>query len=356
MHRVSHIDDDIRRASTLPASFYTDRAAFDHLREQVFARSWQFAGSAAEVAEPGAVRPFELLPGLLDEPLLLVRDELGELRCLSNVCTHRGNLLRSEPGVCRKLRCRYHGRRFGLDGRFEFMPEFEAAAGFPRPQDDLPRAALGSLDGLLFASVQPAVNFQAWIGPVRERIAALPLAQFRPDVQRSHDYLVQAHWALYVDNYLEGFHIPYVHPELAKAVDYESYETELFAWGNVQIARARENECRFDGSDIAAYYFWLFPNTMLNFYPWGLSVNIVQPLDLAQTRVQFRSLVWRPELLDRGAGGALDRVELEDEAIVEAVQRGVRSRLYRSGRFSPAREQGVHQFHRLLVEMGARSQ
>jgi choline monooxygenase len=352
MHRRVRIDSDIRRATTLPASFYTDRERFARLRESVFAHSWQFVGDELQVTAPGDVLPFELLPGSLDEPLLLARGLDGTLRCLSNVCTHRGNLLRSEAGNCRKLRCRYHGRRFGLDGRFEFMPEFEQAADFPRPDDDLPQAALGSLDGLLFAGLQPVVDFAAWIGPLRERIGFLPLSQFRAEPAHSHDYRLAAHWALYVDNYLEGFHIPYVHPDLAKAVDYESYETELFAWGNVQIARAGGSECRFDGSDIAAYYFWLFPNTMLNFYPWGLSVNVVQPLDLDSTRVLFRSYVWRPELLGRGAGGALDRVELEDEAVVEAVQRGIRSRLYRQGRFSPARERGVHQFHRLLSGMG----
>jgi choline monooxygenase len=104
------------------------------------------------------------------------------------------------------------------------------------------------------------------------------------------------------------------------------------------------------GRRIAAYYWWVFPNLMLNFYPWGLSLNVVEPRAVDRTSVSFRTYVWRPELVDRGAGAGLDRVEAEDEAVVEAVQRGVRARLYGRGRYSPSREQGVHHFHRLLAE------
>jgi len=87
---------------------------------------------------------------------------------------------------------------------------------------------------------------------------------------------------------------------------------------------------------------------MLNFYPWGLSLNVVRPLTVERTKVSFLSFVWKEELLDQGAGAQLDRVEREDEVVVEGVHRGVRSRFYDRGRFSPTREQGVHLFHRLL--------
>jgi choline monooxygenase len=94
----------------------------------------------------------------------------------------------------------------------------------------------------------------------------------------------------------------------------------------------------------------VFPNLMLNFYPWGLSVNLVQPCGPSRTRVLFRSYVMDAAQLGQGAGGDLHRVEMEDEAVVLTVQRGVRSRFYRSGRYSPTREQGVHHFHRLIAD------
>ena len=97
--------------------------------------------------------------------------------------------------------------------------------------------------------------------------------------------------------------------------------------------------------------WFLFPHTMLNFYPWGLSLNVVVPLAVDRTRIIYRTWVSDPSRRGKGAGGALDRVELEDEAIVQQVQKGVRSRLYDRGRYSPSRETGVHHFHRLLAGM-----
>src|SRR5205085_7679959 len=135
---------------------------------------------------------------------------------------------------------------------------------------------------------------------------------------------------------LEGFHVPFVHAALAKTIDYGTYRTELFDWCSLQIAEATSATDAFDASNVAAYYFFVFPNTMLNFYPWGLSLNVVVPLAVDRTRILYRTFVLDESRKGRGAGAALDKVELEDERIVEQVQRGIRSRLYESGRYSPA--------------------
>jgi choline monooxygenase len=345
------IDEDIRRARTLPASFYRDPAVFERLREKVLALSWQLVDGAEQVSGAGSVLPFTFLAGCVDEPLLLARDGDGALHGLSNVCTHRGNLLCTKAEVAQSLRCRYHGRRFALDGRFLSMPEFEGVRDFPSPADDLPRIQLGRLGPLLFAAVHPAFAFEDLIALVRERTSFLPLDRMRLDPAGSRSYEVAANWALYCDNYLEGFHVPFVHPDLAKTIDYGSYRTELSGWSSLQVAETTAEADAFDGSTVAAYYFFLFPNTMLNFYPWGLSINVVVPLAVDRTRVVYRTWVLDPARRGRGAGGALDRVELEDEAVVEQVQRGVRSRLYDRGRYSPSREAGVHHFHRLLASL-----
>ena len=337
------IEEDITRAATLPGRFYSDAVAFGVMRERVFARTWQWIGDLADVAKPCSLAPRELLPGVLDEPLLLARDETGSLRCLSNVCTHRGNILVKGPCVAKDIRCGYHSRRFDLTGRMTFMPEFKEARDFPSASDHLPRVAFGEWAGLGFASLGPAADFDDFFDDVHVATAALPLARMHADPQRNRDYEVNAHWALYVENYLEGFHIPYVHSGLNAVVDYRSYETRVHRYSNVQLAKAKDGAA-------AAQYWWVFPNLMLNFYPWGLSLNLVQPLAIDRTRVLFRSYVWDPSKLETGAGASLDRVEAEDEAVVEAVQRGVRSRLYNRGRYSPTRERGVHHFHRLLVE------
>jgi choline monooxygenase len=358
------IDPDIRQAETLPAKVYTDPTIFEAERERVFARSWQFVADTDRVRVPGQVWPFTLLEGCLEEPLLLTRDGDDRLHCLANVCTHRGNLVCEHGGNERFLRCRYHGRRFGLDGRFQQMPEFEGVAGFPSERDNLPRIDLAGWDKFLFVSLASSCSFDELIGPARARVGWLPLHEFAFDPARSRDYLVRANWALYVENYLDGLHIPFVHYELANALDYDSYTTENFRYGNLQLGVTKGGEEAFDlpasspdfGRNVTAYYFWLFPNTMLNFYPWGLSVNVVRPLGVDTTRVSFLRYVWDSAKTGAhvSADAAVDRVEREDEAVVEAVQRGVRSRYYDRGRYSPTREQGTHHFHRLLAEYLAR--
>jgi choline monooxygenase len=346
----STIDPDVRRAWSLPSEAYTSEAWLARARDKVFARTWHFAGDEDRVRSPLGVMPCTLLENLLDEPIVFTRDGKGELRCLSNVCTHRGNLVVNEEGTTQGLRCRYHGRRFALDGSFVSMPEFEGVENFPAPSDDLARVPFARLGGLLFSSIDPVAPFDEVVAPLRARVGGmLESAVF--DADRSRDYDVAANWALYCDNYLEGFHIPFVHQGLASKVEYASYESELHPWGTLQIARAHEGEDAFEGTQIAAYYFFLFPATMLNFYPWGLSLNAVRPLAVDRTRVSFRTYVRDASRIDRGAGADLHRVELEDEAIVEAVQRGVQSRFYGRGRYSPTRETGTHHFHRLLSSM-----
>ncbi|MEO5904781.1 MAG: aromatic ring-hydroxylating dioxygenase subunit alpha [Gemmatimonadaceae bacterium] len=355
--RRIEIDEDIRTSSTLPGSVYFDEAYFKLQQDRVFARSWQYAADAGRMKAPGHVLPFTLLEGCLDEPLVITSDKNAELRCLSNVCTHRGALVVEGEGHLKSLRCRYHGRRFGMDGSFTSMPEFDDTVGFPSAADCLPRLPLEKWGPLLFTSISPAFDFNEMMAPVNERVSWMPLDEFRRDTKTSRDYLIDANWALYCDNYLEEFHIPYVHQGLSEKLDYGAYYTETFPLASLQMGIAKPGEPVFDlpaghpdyGKRIAAFYFWLFPNLMLNFYPWGLSMNVVNPLGTSRTRVSFVSYVWNESLREQGVGGDLHKVEMEDEEVVESVQRGVSSRLYDRGRFSVRREVGTHHFHHMLA-------
>jgi choline monooxygenase len=358
MSEKLYVDPDIKKASTLPASFYRDPVFFEQLRQKVFHRTWQCIDAEKMPSPPVRATDFQLLDGFIKTPLLISRDTDDEYHCLSNVCTHRGNLLTSGPSTSKKLVCGYHGRRFSLDGTFEFMPEFEQAEGFPSECDHLSAFPLWHWGPLWLTSLDPAIDFAEIADLLDERIGFLSPETFRLAPERSKSYEINAHWALYCDNYLEGFHIPFVHKDLDAVLDYGTYETLLFENCNLQIGYADgETEAVFDlprghvdyGKKIAAYYFWVFPNLMFNFYPWGLSLNIVNPVAPDRSRVDFISYVGYPERLGKGAGADLDKVELEDEAVVEGVQKGIQSGLYSSGRFSPTREKGVHHFHCLLT-------
>ncbi|MFL6375239.1 MAG: aromatic ring-hydroxylating oxygenase subunit alpha [Pyrinomonadaceae bacterium] len=331
------VDQDIREARTLHSDFYTDQRYFDEAREKIFARSWQFL--AREYDLEHALTPITLLPGMFDEPLLLVRT-CEYISCLTNVCTHRGKVLIEQPCDGDLIRCSYHGRRFLLDGTFASMPEFEGVADFPSETENLRKLPLAERGGFLFTSVAPAVNFDELIGGVSDHLSNIHTAGLK--LAATREYEIDAHWALYCENYLEGFHIPYVHHELNKVVDYGTYSTELSRYASLQTGYA--------AGQVEARYLFVFPNTMFNFYPWGISVNIVRPMTKDKTIVEFLSYVLDESLMADGAGADLHSVELEDEAVVESVQRGIRSRFYTQGRYSPTREQGTHHFHRLIAE------
>jgi choline monooxygenase len=354
------VDPDIAKAKTIDSAFYTDPEVLEQSREKIFASSWQFIGSEELVAENGSVHPFTLLPGYLDEPLVLTKDKAGELNLLSNVCTHRGNLVADKACKQNNLRCRYHGRMFSLHGKFVSMPEFKEVENFPTAADDLPKLELFKWGKWLFTTLHKQYNPEVILKDMMDRVSWMPLDDFtfRPDLSRV--FKVKAHWALYCENYLEGFHIPFVHAGLNAVIDYGEYATELyFPYSSLQLGLAKTAEDCFDlpasspdyGKNVAAYYFWVFPNMMFNFYPWGLSVNVVEPVSAGECRVCFYSYVWDASKMYKGAGAGLDKVEMEDEEIVENVQRGVRSRFYHHGRYSVTREQGTHHFHRILTQM-----
>lgn len=351
------VKDDIRQASTLPAEFYRSPAVFEASKEKIFARSWLYATDASVIGQPREVYPCALLPEVLDEPLLFTHDDQGRRHCLSNVCTHRGKIVVEDAGTRRLLTCGYHGRCFQLDGSFRSMPGFSGVENFPSPADNLPAIPFAEWLGLLFVSLDPAVSFSEMIRPMQERLSWLPLDTLRYDPAASQDYQVNAHWALYCDNYLEGFHIPFVHPALNQALDFASYDYELFPFCNLQIGIADEGQPCFEippghsdhGRRIYAYYYFLFPNLMFNFYPWGLSLNVIEPLAYNRTRIRFRTYWFAGTEFDREIN-RIDQTEMEDEAVVESVQQGIQSRFYDRGRYSPSMEKNVHHFHSLVSE------
>ena len=351
------IDADVRLASTPPAALYGP-AWFAAVTDRVLARGWHVVAHAGELAAKESALPVTLLPGVLDEPMVVTRDRKERLHCLSNACTHRGNVVCSEAGEAKLLRCGYHGRTFRLDGELLGAPGFEESPGFPSPSDSLPRLPVATFGPLVFAAPSPAGSFEDLVAPLRARCGFAATEALRLDASASRDYEVEANWALYVDNYLEGFHVRYVHPELSPALDLDAGTTELFPRSVLQVGVAADGDVAFTppeghpdhGRRVAAYWWWLFPTTMLNLYPWGLSVNAVQPLSPTRTRVRYLTFVGDASLRGRGAGGDLDRVEMQDEAVVQSTQRGMRSRAYRPGRYSPRHERGVHHFHRMLAE------
>ncbi|MFV2015102.1 MAG: aromatic ring-hydroxylating dioxygenase subunit alpha, partial [Candidatus Heimdallarchaeota archaeon] len=306
-----NVKEKIQEAQTISKDVYSNPKVFNLIKKKVFENHWQLITDLDHVKIPGQYLISSFLDSLIEEPILLTRDLNDKIHCLSNVCTHRGNILVEFSGHTTKhLRCRYHGRRFELDGSFHSMPEMDKALNFPCESDNLIKIPFKQWKKFIFASLNPLVKFSDYIKPIDERIEFLPLDEFIFDSERSQDYVLKANWVLYVENYLEGFHIPYVHPGLANELDLGNYMIELYEFSSLQVGIATGGKILFDlpkdhqdfGQNVAAYYFWLFPNLMMNFYPWGLSINIIKPLAINKTRISYLTYVWKEDLIHLGAG------------------------------------------------------
>ena len=165
-----------------------------------------------------------------------------------------------------------------MDGKFLSMPEFEDVEDFPSESDDLHQYPLVDRGGFLFVAIDPATGFDDFVGKAREHLIKINAHELVLTETKNYD--VDAHWALYCENYLEGFHIPYVHKSLNEVVDYGTYTTETFRYSSLQTGFD-------DNGNIAGQYLFIFPNQMLNFYSWGISVNVVEPISMSKSRIRY---------------------------------------------------------------------
>ena len=348
---------DLARASTIPARWYTDPAFLEAERRAVFGRNWQTVGRADSVAGPGSYLACEIA----GEPVLVARGKDGVLRAFSNVCRHRGAVLAQGAGQAPVIRCPYHGWTYALDGSLLGTPEFEGVAGWDRSRTCLPRFGVETWGPFVLVNQEPgAASLAEVLGAIPEDIARIGchIEKLRYSCRR--DYVIACNWKVYIDNYLEGYHLPAAHPSLFRELDYANYRVDTFRYYSSQIApiRARAaGEARryqFGDSSRSALYYWIFPNFMLNVYPDNLSSNIILPLGPDRTLTIFEWFSYGGEVAQATIDFS-DEIQQEDIRICESVQRGLHSRHYNQGRFSVKRENGVHHFHGLLYEFLQRS-
>ena len=336
-------------ARALPAPCYVEPSMAPRDRDAVFARSWQLVGHAAQFAGAGDHAPCDVA----GVPLVIVRGEdeaggRGPLRALHNVCRHRaGPLATCAARGARALTCQYHGWTYGLDGRLRGAPEMGRAEGFDPAEVTLPQARVAQWQGLVFAALDAqAPPFETLTDGIDARLAAAghDLADLRFHQRVSYD--VDCDWKVYVDNYLEGYHVPRVHPALNAALDYASYRTELAPWHSLQSSPLDTAPALYGSGE--ALYFWLWPNTMLNCLPGRLQTNRVLSLGSGRCRVEFDFFYIQESAQSAADAQFSDLVQHEDITICSAVQRGLASGSYEPGRLNPLRESGVWHFHELL--------
>jgi choline monooxygenase len=272
---------------------------------------------------------------------------------MSNVCRHRAGPVAHGEGKRPVLQCGYHGWTYHLDGRLARTPEFEAVEDFDRQRCALPQFQVDEWNELVFVNLDPGAEpLREFLGELLRDMPPHDYAGFR--LAKRKVWELNCNWKVYVDNYLEGYHIPVVHPGLFRELDYPNYRTETRKNYSIQIAPTkRPDRIRTFGGDDQVRYFWIFPNLMLNVYPDNFSTNLIVPIGPDRTATLFDWYFADPDAAAREIDDTVafsDEIQVEDIGICEAVQRGLRSATYDRGPFSPQRENGVHHFHRLYAE------
>lgn len=347
---------DISQAWTLPSHLYTDPAVLASEKEKIFARAWQVIGHHDQVAQPGDY----FTADLIGEPLLIVRGNDGVLRGFYNVCRHRAGPPAEGCGSRKLFRCGYHGWTYGLDGKLISATEITGIQEFRAEDFALAPVCTEEWFNLVF------VNLDVNAPPLLECLGDLPRQAEKFDfpamklVER-RTYDMKCNWKTYVDNYLEGYHLPSVHPGLNRELDYSAYSVETYPRHVRQFSPIRGTQPgdttprRYQDAreDLTTDYFWIFPNWMLNCYPDNVSINVVLPVS-AETSVAIFEWYFPEDKLTTEAPEQTvkfsDEIQLEDVRICEVVQKNLRSRSYSRGRYSVKQERGLHHFHRLYTQ------
>jgi choline monooxygenase len=351
------IDPDVSKSWTLPAHVYIDPSVLEREKKRIFSRTWQMVGRRDQVSKPGDFFTAELA----GEPLLIVRDTSGGLRGFYNVCRHRAGPPATGCGTRKVFRCGYHGWTYGLDGRLLNAPEFEGVQDFRAEEFGLKPVKAAEWGAWIFVNLdENAAPLVTALNELPAQTATYGLEALK--LQSRRDYVMDCNWKVYIDNYLEGYHLPSVHPSLNRELDYGKYVTETFARHSKQSSpiRGPENEATVDRrykqseTAMAAEYFWIYPNWMLNCYPDNVSLNVILPLSAEKTLAIFEWYFNESALGTDAPESTVkfsDEIQLEDGAICETVHRNLKSSSYTRGRFSVKQEKCVHHFHRLYADL-----
>ena len=344
----------LSNAFTIPAPWYVDSRIADLESASVFSTTWQMIGRADQVSTPGQF----VTGNVAGEPIVAVRGSDGQLRAFYNVCRHHAAKVVTEPcGSASLLHCPYHGWNYGLDGSLKGMPEFEGVKNFERGDNGLVPVKVETWEAFVFVNLDPrAGSLNAFLGHLVQRCAPLGLAKLHYFDRRVYD--IACNWKVFVDNYLDGgYHVPHLHKGLSSVLDYKQYtienEDRYCLQSSPMVASEEDAATGATRKGDCAWYFWQYPNLMINCYEGYMDTNLVIPVDVDHCRVifdfYFADVSESRKEHNAQSVAVGDRVQAEDLGICEDVQRGLKSRAYGAGRLSVRREAGEHLFHRLLA-------
>lgn len=334
----------LARAVALHPDFYADPQWLEFERREIFRANWQLVGPEAWAPAPGD----HFVADIAGTSILVARGEDGTLRAFLNACRHRGAPIAACAGKsAKRFNCPYHGWSYRLDGALRAAPEMTGAEDFDLAANGLTPVSLSVWNGMVFARVAGAGRpLEDFVGGIDARIRPIDLAGMT--FERREVWAVASNWKVYADNYLEGYHVPSIHPKLNEIVDYRGYTTELEAFRSMQTSSLENCDGVYGGD--AVYYYFIYPNMMLNIVGGRVQTNRIVPDGPHRCRVEFDYYYAGAEARARAEKDAAFSalVQEEDRLICEAVQKNLVTGAYVPGRLSPGREGAVWHFQNLL--------
>ena len=346
--------DPLDHAWTIPSPWYFDTQIEELEQRSVFGRTWQVVGRADQVRNKGEF----FTADLAGEPIVVARGEDTGLRAFYNVCRHHAAAVVTEAqGCAQQFRCPYHGWTYGIDGGLKGVVEFEGVCQFDRAKNGLVPVKVDTWENLVFVNLDgQAAPLQDFLGKVPGIVRPLELSKKMKFFDR-RVYTLQCNWKVYVDNYLDGgYHVPHAHKGLNSVIEYTKYTIENLERSCLQSSPLSSGKKSEGGVSATrqgrAFYLWIYPNFMMNAYEGVMDTNLVLPLAVDKCAVvfdyYFADVSRKAAAHHRASIKVSEKVQDEDTAICDAVQRGLASRAYVAGRLSVRREAGEHLFHRLL--------
>lgn len=327
----------------LDPRLYVDAAVLPKERDSIFARTWQLLGPADQVAGRGQYVAADIA-GL---KVFAIRGRDGTLRAFRNVCRHRGaQLIEDGAGRCATVRCPYHQWVFADDGRLLNAPWFGEEPGF-KPEDwPLEPIHVDIWRGLLFVAVDPQEDLVSQLGDLVGELADEPIETYH--AMRSDKVEFDANWKIYTDNFVEGYHIPGIHPKFFAAIDFEQFQTTAHK-GFIRMTAPPKEGLFYRGK-----WLWMWPNWTLSLFEGGMNTSRINPVSTNRTEqlYHFYFADTAPEL-DHKRSDTIERnlaVVREDYGICVRTHKNYEAGNYSAGPLSPRHEQGVHYFQERVRE------
>jgi choline monooxygenase len=327
--------------SNLASHYYVDPALFERERQHIFRRHWQMLGPVSRLQRPGDY----LSVDVAGWTLLALRGRDDVLRGFHNVCRHRGaRLLPAGSGNCAVLRCPYHNWVYDDHGELINAPWFGEDPEFNLADWPLQRAEVAQWRGLVFIALEPHQSLLDQLGDLPEEVADFPLESYT--AVQEHRFNMRSNWKTYTDNFVEGYHIPGIHPGFMKVIDFQNFETVARA-GLVRMTSPQKG-----GSIYGGKWLWMWPNWTLSVFPGGMNTSRINPQSVDSTE-----LIYDFYFADTSAASADARqntievncgIVREDFGICEHTQHNYASGAYSPGPLSPRHERSVAYFQGLV--------